>query len=225
MPAASTAAFLDASLTHPITLPDGSTYPNTVWLKSVIDHPNIHVGDFTYYNDFDPVSDYAARIAPYLHPGGPEHLYIGRYGQFAHGVRFITSSANHPLNWFTTYPFAVFDHDQMEFFGEEFSTGEDTHIGHDVWIGHNALIMPGVTIGNGVIVGSGAVLTKDVPDWTIVAGNPARVIRRRFSDEVCAMLDRLAWWDRPLDDVRELVPLLATRDEAALRERLTALGL
>ncbi|WP_407494999.1 CatB-related O-acetyltransferase [Pseudooceanicola sp. MF1-13] len=225
MPNASSGAFLNANLTHPITLPDGSTYPNTVWLNNVIDHPNIHVGAFSYYNDFDPVSDYAARIAPYLHPGGPEHLYIGRYGQFAHGVRFITSSANHPLDWFTTFPFAVFDHDQMEYFGDEFAKGQDTRIGHDVWIGHNALIMPGVTIGNGVIVGAGSVVTRDVPDWSIVAGNPARVIRRRFDQPICDMLDRLTWWDRDPEDVRELIPLLATQDQDALRQTLEHLGL
>ena len=68
------APFLDATLRHPLTLPTGETYTNTVWLARVIDHPNIEVGDFTYYNDFDPVDDYAARIAPNLHPGAPEKL-------------------------------------------------------------------------------------------------------------------------------------------------------
>ncbi|GGE63007.1 LbetaH domain-containing protein [Actibacterium pelagium] len=115
--------FLDASLRHPIFLPDGQTYPNTVWLKSVIDHPNIEVGDFTYYNDFEPVADYAARIAPYLFPGAPEKLTIGRFGQFAHGTRFITSSADHPKSWFTAYPFAVFNRESMPLYAEEFSTG------------------------------------------------------------------------------------------------------
>jgi virginiamycin A acetyltransferase len=187
-------------------------------LNSVIDHPNIHIGDYTYYNDFDRVSDYAARIAPYLHPGGPEHLRIGRYGHFAHGTRFITSSANHPLDWFTTYPFAVFDSEQMPYFSEEFARGCDTVIGHDVWIGHNAMILPGAQIGNGVIVGAGSVVGGVVPDFAVVAGNPARIIRRRFSDETCALLDDLAWWDRPVSEVRDLVPLLASRDEHGLRE-------
>lgn len=223
MPGPQPRVFSDASLTHPLTLPDGSVYPHTVWLKSVIDHPNIHVGEFSYYNDFDAVTDYAGRIAPYLHPGGPEHLHIGRYGQFAHGTRFITSSANHPLGWFTTYPFAVFDHDQMPLFAEEFAKGQDTHVGHDVWIGHNAMILPGVRIGNGVIVGAGSVVTRDVPDWSIVAGNPARLIRRRFSDEICAQLDALAWWDRPPEEVTQLIPLLASRDEAALAKALDQL--
>lgn len=211
------APFLDASARHPITLPDGSTYPNTVYLSQVIDHPNISVGDFTYYNDFEPVADYAARIAPYLHPGAPERLTIGKFCQFAHGTRFITSSADHPKEWFTTYPFAVFDHGTMPLFAEEFGQGRDTVIGHDVWIGHNAIILPGVTLGHGVIVGAGAVVTRDMPDFAVVAGNPAQVVRMRFDPETIAALLRLAWWDLPLDRVRDILPVLASADLVAIR--------
>ncbi|MAM60076.1 CatB-related O-acetyltransferase [Maritimibacter sp. UBA3975] len=217
--------FLDANARHPITLPDGSTYENTVWLKSVIDHPNIEVGDYSYYNDFEPVTDYAARIAPYLHPGAPERLVIGKFCQFANGTRFITSSADHPKRWFTSFPFAVFDHSLMDLFAEEFAKGGDTVIGNDVWIGDSARIMPGVTLGDGVIVGSGAVVTRDVPSWSIVAGNQGRVIRRRFPDAVCDRLDRLAWWDRDPDDIRTLVPVLASADVGALDDCLRSRGL
>lgn len=211
------APFLDASARHPIVLPDGSTYPNTVYLSQVIDHPNISVGDFTYYNDFEPVADYAARIAPYLHPGAPERLTIGKFCQFAHGTRFITSSADHPKEWFTTYPFAVFDQGTMPLFAEEFGQGRDTVIGHDVWIGHNAMILPGVTLGHGVIVGAGAVVTRDMPDFAVVAGNPAQVVRMRFDPETIAALLRLAWWDLPLDRVRDILPVLASADLVAIR--------
>ncbi len=203
---------------YPLTLPSGETYTNTVWLARVIDHPNIEVGDYTYYNDFEPVSDYAARIAPNLHPGAPERLTIGRFCQFAHGTRFITSSADHPKRWFTTYPFAVFNHDVMELFAPEFSKGRDTVIGHDVWIGTEAMILPGVSLGDGVIVGARAVVSRDVPAWSVVAGNPARVVRRRFPDAVCALLDRLAWWDLPLDTIREILPVLASNDVDALQD-------
>ena len=217
--------FLDADQRHPITFPDGTPYTNTVWLGSVIDHPNIEVGDFTYYNDFEPVTDYAARIAPYLHPGAPERLIIGKFCQFANGTRFITSSADHPKRWFTSYPFAVFDHALFPHFDEEFAKGADTVIGNDVWIGDGARIMPGVTLGDGVIVGAGAIVTRDVPSWSIVAGNPGRVVRRRFPDDVCDRLDRLAWWDRDLADIRALVPVLASADLAALDAALAERGL
>jgi virginiamycin A acetyltransferase len=210
--------FLDASVRHPITLPDGQTYPNTVWLNAVIDHPRIEIGDFTYYNDFEPVSDYAARIAPYLHPAAPERLIIGKFGQFAHGTRFITSSADHPKRWFTTYPFAVFDHDCFPHFAEEFAQGTDTNIGHDVWIGHGAMVLPGVSVGNGAIIGAGAVVAKDVPAYSVVTGNPGKVVRQRFSDQVIDLLQRLRWWDLPLDQIRALMPLLTGADPAALAE-------
>lgn len=215
--------FLDATLRHPLTLPNGETYTNTVWLANVIDHPNISVGDYTYYNDFEPVDDYAARIVPNLHRGAPERLSIGRFCQFAHGTRFITASADHPKRWFTTYPFAIFNQDVMDLFAAEFAKGGDTVVGHDVWIGTEAMILPGVTLGDGVIVGARAVVSRDVPAWSVVAGNPARAVRRRFPDEVCTLLDRLAWWDLPLEEIREILPVLASNDVAVLEEAVARL--
>ena len=208
--------FLDASARHPLTRLDGEPHVQTVQLARVIDHPNIEVGDFTYYNDFDPVEDYAARIAPYLYAGAPERLVIGRFCQFAHGTRFITSSADHPKRWFSTYPFAMFNHEVLDLYRAEFARGRNAVVGHDVWIGHGALILPGVRIGNGAIIGAGAVVARDVPDWSVVAGNPASEVRRRFAPQVTALLDRLAWWDLPLEEIRALLPVLASADADAL---------
>lgn len=213
---------LDASLRHPLTLPDGTLYTNTVFLNQVIDHPNIEVGDYTYYNDFEPVADYAARLAPYLHPGAPERLVIGKYCQFAHGTRFISSSADHPKRWFTTYPFAVFNHATMPLFEAEFSKGRDTVVGNDVWIGHGAVILPGATIGDGVIVGAGAVVGGEVPPYTVVAGNPAKPVRQRFDGETIEMLEELRWWDLPIDEVEQILPILASADAKALRGLLSS---
>jgi len=213
------APFLDANVRHPLTRLDGTPHIQTVWLARVIDHPNWSVGDYTYYNDFEPVEDYAARLAPYLYPGAPERLVIGRFCQIAHGVRFL-AAANHPMDGFSTYPFSMFDHGLMEHYAGLFAPRPDTVIGHDVWLGQEAKVMPGVTIGNGAIIGAGAVVARDVPDWSIVVGNPGRVLRRRFSDEVCALLDRLAWWDRPVAEIRDLVPLLASGDIAALERAI-----
>ncbi|SEL38515.1 CatB-related O-acetyltransferase [Pacificibacter marinus] len=213
--------FLNPDLRHPIRLPDGTPYENTVWLRSVIDHPNIEVGDFTYYNDFDPVSDYAARIAPYLYPGAPEKLFLGKFGQFAHGVRFITDSANHAREWFTAYPFASFDADLMPHFATEyFENRRDTVIGHDAWIGHGAMILPGVTVGHGAIIGAGAVVAKNVPPYAVMAGNPARCVKMRFPPEVIDVLLALAWWDMAVDDIRALMPILTSADVDALKQVL-----
>jgi virginiamycin A acetyltransferase len=210
------APFLDAHARHPLTRLDGTPHVQTVQLARVIDHSNIEVGDYTYYNDFDPVEDYAARIAPYLYVGAPERLVIGRFCQIAHGTRFITSSADHPKRWFSSYPFAMFNHEVLDLYQAEFAIGRDTMVGHDVWIGHGALILPGVTIGNGAIIGAGAVVVRDVPGWSVVAGNPASEVRRRFVPEVTALLDRLAWWDLPLEEIRTLLPVLASADVDAL---------
>lgn len=210
------APFLDADARHPLTRLDGEPHVQTVQLARVIDHPNIEVGDHTYYNDFDPVADHAARIAPYLYAGAPERLVIGRFCQFAHGTRFITSSADHPKRWFSSFPFAMFNHEVLDLYRDEFARGRDTVIGHDVWIGHGALILPGVTVGNGAIIGAGAVVARDVPGWSVVAGNPACEVRARFAPEVAALLDRLAWWDLPLAEIRALVPVLASADVDAL---------
>lgn len=208
---------LDASLRHPLTLPDGTLHTNTVYLNQVIDHPNIEVGDFSYYNDFDAVDDHAARIAPYLYPGAPERLVIGKFCQFAHGTRFITSSADHPKRWFTTYPFAVFNHAAMPLFEAEFARGRDTLVGNEVWIGHGAMILPGTTIGNGVIVGAGAVVGGNIPPYTVVAGNPAKPVRRRFDDTAIAFLEELRWWDLPIEKIEELLPSLASNDFEGLK--------
>ncbi len=218
------APFLDSSSRHPLVDLTGKPHTQTVHLARVITHPNISVGDFTYYNDFDPVEDYAARIAPYLYPGAPERLVIGRFCQIAHGVRFL-AAANHPMDGFSTYPFSMFDHSLMAHYGGMFAPKPDTVIGHDVWIGQEAKVMPGVTIGNGAVIGAGAVVARDVPAWSIVVGNPGRVLRQRFPDPVIALLDRLAWWDLPLDEIRNLVPVLASGDVPALEaavERLRA---
>ncbi|TGD41494.1 antibiotic acetyltransferase [Pseudotabrizicola sediminis] len=208
--------FLNPLATHPLVFPDGRVHPDMVHLNRVIDHPNITIGDHTYANDFTPPQDWAAHLAPYLYSGAPERLIIGRFCQIAHGVRFITASANHAMNGFTTYPFGVFDRDTLATYRDSFAGLPDTVIGNDVWIGHGALILPGVTMGNGVIVGAGAVVAHDVPDYAVVAGNPARVLRLRFAPQVIARLIALAWWDRPLERIRGALPTLIAADIDAL---------
>ncbi|WP_370312627.1 CatB-related O-acetyltransferase [Sagittula sp.] len=209
-------ALPDASRRHPITLPDGTPHLGTVFLKNVVDHPRFVVGDYTYASDFDPPEDWAARLAPFLFPFSQEWLTIGKFCQIAHGVRFIGSSANHATDGLTTFPFAVLDPAAMT--GYQPDT-RDMTIGHDVWLGYGAMVLPGARIGNGVIVGAGAVVRGSIPDYAVVTGNPASVVRMRFPDDVIARLNALAWWDWAPERIARARPALEAGDVAAL-ERL-----
>lgn len=162
--------------------------------------------------------DAAAELAPYLYPGCPERLVIGAFAQIAHGVRFITASANHPMGGITTYPFRIFDMETAGKYLEENAATGDTVIGPDVWLGFNAMVMPGVRIGAGAIVAAGAVVAQDVPPFAIVAGNPARVVRVRFGTDEVARLLELAWWDWPVTVIQAALPALEAGDVAALAE-------
>jgi phosphonate metabolism protein (transferase hexapeptide repeat family) len=139
---------------------------------------------------------------------------IGKFANIASHVRI--NATNHPVWRATLHHFTYRANDywpnagrEEDFFAWRRSNG--VTIGHDVWLGHGSTILPGVTIGNGAVVGAGAVVSKDVPAWTIVGGVPAKVIKRRFSAETSARMDRLAWWDwshealrDALDDFRSL---------------------
>lgn len=190
----------DAKRVHPVTLPDGSLHHGTVFLSNVIDQPNIDAGEFTYASDFDPPSPegWAARLAPYHFPMSDGQLSIGRFCQIAHGVRFITAAANHDYSGLTSFPFGIFSLDKAPMKQPDC---RNTRIGNDVWLGYGAIICPGISIGNGAIIGAGAVVREDVPDYAIVAGNPARIIKMRLSAMDIARMNELAWWNWPVDQI------------------------
>ena len=138
-------------------------------------------------------------------------LNIGKYCAIAHGAIFVMADANHSMAGVSTYPFSVFGVEwaaNMPLDAVPFPDKGSITIGHDVWIGMEACIMPGVTIGNSAIIGTRALVTKDVPDYAIVAGNPAKLIRPRFQERDIAILNRLKWWDWPHQCVTNAVSLL-----------------
>jgi virginiamycin A acetyltransferase len=141
-----------------------------------------------------------------LYGFGPERLVIGRFCAIAAGVRFLMPGANHADLGPSTFPFGIFGEPwakrTMDLVMSAPSRG-DTIVGHDVWLGYQALVLPGVTIGHGAVVAAASVVASDVPPYAIVAGNPARMVRRRFDDEDVARLLRAAWWDWPIELVTE----------------------
>jgi phosphonate metabolism protein (transferase hexapeptide repeat family) len=134
---------------------------------------------------------------------------IGKFCSIAAMTRI--NPGNHPMHRATqahfTYRSSAYfegESDDTDFF--DWRRQHHVHIGHDVWIGHGAIVLPGRNIGTGAVIAAGAIVTKDVPAYTIVAGNPARIVRRRFSEEIAGRLARLAWWDWDHDKLREALP-------------------
>ncbi len=204
----------DPKTAFPITLPNGSKHAGTVLLSEVIEHPKFEVGDFTYASDFSPPDDWASHLAPYLFPFSAETLHIGKFCQIAHGVRFITASANHAMDGLSCYPFPVFGHSVQE--GYQPDT-RNTVVGHDVWLGYGAMVLPGAEIGHGAIIGAGAVVRGTVPPYGIVTGNPGTVVKKRFDDATIAALLNIAWWDWPKDKIERAIPAIMAGDIDALR--------
>ena len=201
---------------HPVAMPDGSTHPGTVFLKAVIDHPRIQVGDFSYASAHNPPGDWAAHLAPYLYDFSPEKLVIGKFCQIADGATFITASANHRYDGFSTFPFVVFT-GRAEDAPSMPAPGPDTVLGNDIWVGQGARILPGANIGDGCIIGAGAVVAGHVPPYSIIAGNPARLVRRRFDEATVAALLQIAWWDWPIDVITAHEEAIVGQDLARLR--------
>ena len=179
-------------------------YPRTndkeiVYLNSVVNDPNIIVGDYTFYDDFvnDP-RDFQKNNVLYHYPINNDRLIIGKFCSIGCGAKFLFTSGNHAMKSLSTYPFPIFveewDLDWSDI-TDAWDNKGDIVIGNDVWIGYEAVIMSGVTIGDGAIVGTRAVVTKDVPPYTIVAGVPAKPIRKRFDDDTIAHLLDIKWWN------------------------------
>lgn len=192
----------------------------TVYLKNVVSHPRITIGDFTIYND--PLRDpreFERQNVLYLEPEATDRLVIGRFCSIACGAKFLLNGGSHALGSLSIYPFPFLAEQwpvAMEP-REAFDDRGDIVVGNDVWIGFEAVVMAGVRIGNGAIIGSRALVTRDVPDYAIVGGVPARPIKYRFPEATVRELLELAWWDWPVERIAAHIGAIRGGDLATLR--------
>jgi virginiamycin A acetyltransferase len=201
---------------NPNTIFPLNGYERLCFLKNIIKNPNIEVGDFTYYDDFENVENFEKNVRYHFDFTG-DKLKIGKFCMIASDVTFIMNGANHLTEGLSSYPFAVFGGDwagAME--GKIYPNRGDIVVGNDVWLGYKSVVMSGVTIGDGAIIGAYSVVTKDVPPYAIVGGNPAKIIRKRFLDSDIERLLTLAWWDWDFDRISRNVQHLTGSNLDAL---------
>lgn len=203
----------DPNVIHPI-----SGYDKEIYIKPTVKNQNIIVGDFTYIAD----SDFESHVT-HFYPWSQDKLIIGKFCQIASGVEFVMNDANHQMNAVSTFPFYTLEGWDMEQpASSDMPFKGDTVIGNDVWIGQNAVILPGVQIGDGAIVGANSVVGSNIDPYTIVVGNPARVLRKRFDDELTDLLLRFKWWDKRIEEIDSLIPILTCSDLEKVRVELKA---
>ena len=205
----------DPNVIHPIP-----GYDREIYVKPTVSDANIIVGDFTYIADAE-----FERHVTHHYPWNGDKLIIGKFCQIAAGVEFVMNGANHQMNAASTFPFYTLEGWNMEPPAPaDLPLKGDTVIGSDVWIGQNAVILPGVQIGDGAIIGANSVVGGDVEPYSIVAGNPAKLLRKRFDEELTSLLLAFKWWDRSVEEIDSLIPLLTCSDlekvRAELKERL-----
>ena len=199
------------------TYPFPSVGKTVAYLKNVITKPNIVVGDYTYYHDNNGADRFQDYNVIYHEEFVGDKLIIGKFCQIAMDVQFIMSASMHQMSGFSTYPFAIFNENWANSYPVNFPIPGDTLVGNDVWIGYKATILPGITIGDGAIIGSGSLVTKDVPPYTIIGGNPAKVIRHRFKEEIIKELQTIQWWNWPIETILQHLPEITGADIERLK--------
>ena len=209
----------DGKIPNPDTIHPIAGYDKEIYIKPTINNKNIIVGDFSYIAD----SDFESHVTHH-YEWNNDKLVIGKFCQIASGVEFIMNGANHQMNAVSTFPFYTLEGwEQNPPSQNDMPIKGDTIIGNDVWIGQNATILPGVHIGDGAIIGANSVVGRNVDPYTIVAGNPAKPIRKRFDDELINIMEKLKWWDKSIEEINSLIPLLTSSDLVKVKEELSKL--
>ena len=204
----------DPNTIHPI-----AGYDKEIYVTPTIKNENIVVGDFTYIAD----SNFESHVTHH-YPWLGDKLIIGKFCQIAAGVEFVMNGANHQMNAVSTFPFYTLEGWNMDPpETEDLQLRGDTVIGNDVWIGQNATILPGVKIGDGAIIGANSVVGSDVEAYTIVAGNPARIIRKRFDDDLIKLMLEWKWWDYSIDEIDGFIPILTNSNLDEVKSKIKSL--
>lgn len=178
-----------------------AVYPNEAiksvcFIKNIITRPNIIVGEYSYYDDMDGAEKFEDHVTHHYEFIG-DKLIIGKFCAIAKGIEFVMNGANHRMCSVTTYPFNIMGGGWEQFTPalEDLPLKGDTVVGNDVWIGQNVTVMPGVNIGDGAIIAANSVVTKDIPAYCVAGGNPCKIIKKRFDDELISYLQEIKWWD------------------------------
>ena len=201
----------DPMAVHPI-----AGYDKEIYVKPTLKNPNIVVGDFTYIAD----SEFESHVT-HLYPWNNDRLVIGKFCQIAAGVEFVMNGANHQMNAVSTFPFyTLAGWDMKAPAPADMPLKGDTIIGNDVWIGQNVTILPGVHIGDGAIIGASSVVGSNVEPYTIVAGNPVQFIRKRFDEELTNLMLEWRWWDKPIEEINSLIPVLTSTDLTEVKRKV-----
>ena len=201
-------------------------YKTSCFIRNVVKAPNISIGEYTYYDDAADPTGFERNNVLFNYPEFGDRLVIGIFCAIASGAKFIMGPANHRLCSVTTYPFNVF--------GGAWTRNTPPHlsqlprkgdivVGNDVWIGRESVVMPGVKIGDGAIIAAYSVVSRDAPPYTVFGGNPARLLKPRFDEELTALLLKFRWWDLSPQALVETLPILCEADlervRAYLKER------
>ena len=192
-------------------------YNKLCFLKNIITNPNIIVGDYTYYDDFENVDNFEKNVKYHFDFIG-DKLIIGKFCMIASDVTFIMNGANHLTDAISTYPFAIFGGNwanAME--GKSYPSKGDTIIGNDVWIGHKVTIMPGIKVGDGSIIATNSTVIKDVEPFSVVGGNPAKEIKKRFTETQISKLLKLQWWNWDIERITSNIHFLTSCDLEKLK--------
>lgn len=209
-----------------------TTYPipnnkSVVFLKNIVTKPRILVGDYTTYSPIDDnYRNFESSNILYYSKVLNDKLIIGKFCHISSNVKFMMNAANHTYSNFTSYGFGFLGNGwesdscnpQMKALGypSDHIVKGDIMIGNSVWIGYDSLILPGVRIGDGAVVGARSVVTKDVPPYCVVAGNPAKIVKQIFPNDIIKILLDLKWWDLPIEIITENLSVISGNDVQAL---------